>query len=151
PDLEVRGRAQRDPQLREKVDRRGHRNTSRAGAQPAPGLTRTTRTGALLRPRPLAKCPRRGYVRCTLRERAGLRSLDRLALVALDSPDPLDFSTDAPPEDTQQAQPRQRPPQGAADEPVQGAHRARADQDDRSEGEGRQTRGREADHAREAR
>ena len=39
PDLEVRGGAQRDPQLRQKVDRRGHRNAARARAEPAPGLT----------------------------------------------------------------------------------------------------------------
>ena len=44
-----------------------------------------------------------------------------------------------------------RPSQGAADEPLQGGHRARADQDDRGEGQGRQARAREADHARQAR
>ncbi len=38
PHLQVRGRAQRDPQLRQKVDRRGHRNAARSGSEPAPGL-----------------------------------------------------------------------------------------------------------------
>ena len=57
----------------------------------------------------------------------------------------------APPEDTQQAQPRLRAPQGAADEPEQGADRARADQDDRGQGQGGQAGDREADHARQAR
>ena len=44
-----------------------------------------------------------------------------------------------------------RPPQGAADEPLQGGDRARADQDHRGQGEGGQARAREADHARQAR
>ena len=39
PDLEVRGGAQRDPELRQKVDRRGHRNAARSRPEPAPGLT----------------------------------------------------------------------------------------------------------------
>ena len=39
PDLQVRGGAQRDPQLRQEVDRRGHRNPARARPAPAPGLT----------------------------------------------------------------------------------------------------------------
>ena len=38
-DLEVRGRAQRDPELRQKVDRRGHRNAPLARSRPSPGLT----------------------------------------------------------------------------------------------------------------
>ena len=38
PDLEVRGRAQRDPELRQKVDRRGHRNAARTRPGPARGL-----------------------------------------------------------------------------------------------------------------
>ena len=41
--------------------------------------------------------------------------------------------------------------QGAAAEPLQGGHRARADPDDRGQGQGRQARGREADHAGQAR
>ena len=44
-----------------------------------------------------------------------------------------------------------RAPQGAAAQPLQGGHRARADQDDRGQGQGRQARGRAADHARQAR
>ena len=39
PDLEVRGGAQRDPELRQEVDRRGHRDAARARLGPAPGLT----------------------------------------------------------------------------------------------------------------
>ena len=62
----------------------------------------------------------------------------------------LDSGDHAPPEDTQQAQPRQRPSQGAVDEPEQGDHRARADQDDRGQGQGGQARDREADHAGQA-
>ena len=38
-DLEVGGGAQRDPQLRQKVDRRGHRNPPRPRAEPPPGLS----------------------------------------------------------------------------------------------------------------
>ena len=34
PDLEVRGGAERDPELRQKVDRRGHRNPPRQGPEP---------------------------------------------------------------------------------------------------------------------
>ncbi len=48
PDLEVRGGAQRDPQLRQKVDRRGHRNAARARPEPA----RRLRTAAELAHRP---------------------------------------------------------------------------------------------------
>ena len=40
-DLQVRGGAQRDPELRQEVDRRGHRNAARARPGPAPRLTRT--------------------------------------------------------------------------------------------------------------
>src|SRR5256885_1715286 len=39
PGVQVRGRAQRDPELRQEVDRRGHRDPARARAQPARGLT----------------------------------------------------------------------------------------------------------------
>ena len=42
-------------------------------------------------------------------------------------------------------------PQGAARQPLQGGHRARAHQDDRGQGQGGQARGREADHAGQAR
>ena len=38
PGLEVRGRAQRDPELRQEVDRRGRRDACRARAEPARGL-----------------------------------------------------------------------------------------------------------------
>src|SRR5487761_2173817 len=38
PDLKVRGRAERDPQLRQKVDRRGHRNAPRTRPEPPRGL-----------------------------------------------------------------------------------------------------------------
>ena len=38
PHLQVRGGAQRDPQLRQKVDRRGHRNPARPRPEPPPGL-----------------------------------------------------------------------------------------------------------------
>ena len=40
PHLEVRGRAQRDPELRQEVDRRGHRDAARARAGPARRLSR---------------------------------------------------------------------------------------------------------------
>ena len=50
PDLQVRGRAQRDPQLRQKVDRRGHRNAARARPEPAPGLIHSGGARAGLRP-----------------------------------------------------------------------------------------------------
>ena len=39
PDLQVRGRAERDPQLRQEVDRRGHRDAARARPGPTPGLS----------------------------------------------------------------------------------------------------------------
>jgi DNA-directed RNA polymerase subunit alpha len=40
PHLEVRGRAQRDPELRQEVDRRGHRDAARARPEPARRLER---------------------------------------------------------------------------------------------------------------
>ena len=39
PDLEVRGGAERDPELRQEVDRRGHRDARRPRPEPARGLT----------------------------------------------------------------------------------------------------------------
>ena len=94
------GELERDPELRQEVDRRGHRDAARPRAGP----------------------PRR---------------LDSLAECATRRP--------------AQAQPRRRAPQGAADQPLQGGHRARADQDHRGEGQGRQARGRAAHHAGQAR
>ena len=38
PDLQVRGRAERDSELRQEVDRRGHRNAAHARPGPSPGL-----------------------------------------------------------------------------------------------------------------
>ncbi len=48
PHLQVRGRAQRDPQLRQEVDRRGHRNTRGAGLAPTPGLSGAPRERSAL-------------------------------------------------------------------------------------------------------
>ncbi|CAA9518021.1 MAG: LSU ribosomal protein L17p, partial [uncultured Solirubrobacterales bacterium] len=52
----------------------------------------------------------------------------------------------APPEDPSQAEPRQRPPQGAAHEPLARDHRPRAHPHHPRQGQGRAPRGREADH-----
>ena len=74
PDLQVRGRAERDPELRQEVDRRGHRNAARARPGPPPGLEAPL-GGARLCPRSLV---------CGARLRS-LRPRPRLPIDTLDN------------------------------------------------------------------
>ena len=63
----------------------------------------------------------------------------------------IESTGNAPRQDATQAQPRRSASQVAAAQPLPGPDRARADQDEPGEGQGRQAGGREADHARQAR